>query len=614
MILIGLLAIFIGYLYFLAYRLGLPHRLSLAFGPISLDKISERAAKKYGDDPLFTCDRPCAWSIKALQKRNPDTQQWSAAAIEATTGHLARTWRQKLHLNDLERVAILKQNHFDIHLFTHSVVRAGGVACPINGNFASKDVQPYLSNIGARILITDSPTLERLIKANVSFGDVTRIVIAEKRRSAPASEPYDFDRCPLLKTTKAIVWLKELTEGIDETVKLPPRGKEEPFYLVHSSGTTGFPKAVILKNGAQSHAVRGVFCYVQLSRKLDKGYVAVPNNHQAVINAFNALLLMGLRTHWNSAFDHKDFNAVKVVEELGEGGFTGYFGFPVTYTLLKEVSLENYRLSKMKFWASTADASHEVIQKKFSSTGNAFKHLGIPISGSVYLDIQGSSEVGTPSVIRYITPLTKKFDRRVGTPGTMLFFPKVRIRKATGELAKRGEVGRLEVKGKTVFEGYWNNHTTYYQAAKDRWFFTGDVVRLEKDGNLIQLDREVDVIHTSNGDVYSLPIEEKVHKHPSVFDACVYGAFQEDGSQLPAVAIALRKGTTITAVELLTELNKALPEPEKLNSCTIMDWKDFPIGVTGKTLKRVFRENSRKSSGITARTNGTVAGTVSLPA
>lgn len=595
MILIGILALAGGYLLFVAYQLGLPHRLFLALGPISLDTISERAARKYGNRPLFTCDRPCAWVLPPLQARYPDGQQWTAAAIEATTGYLARMFRQKLALGHGDRVAIFKKNHFDIHLFIQAVVRGGGVACPLNSNFATRDVQPYLANIGASILLTDLSTLQRVVREEGSLANVTTIVVTEPRAHATAADLYNFNLFLSLKRSDArIVWLEELAEGIDETVPHVRRGKAEPLFLVHSSGTTGFPKAVILKNGAQAYAARGVLCYVQLSRRCDKGYLAVPNNHQAVINTFNSMLLMGLPIHWTSAFDHREFDAHKVMKEMSEGGFTGYFGFPVTYTLLKEVPLENYDLSRMKFWASTADASHEVIQRKFAAAGNAFRPLGIPLRGSIYLDVQGSSEVGTPSVIRYITPLTKNFERRVGIPGIVPFFPKVRITKANGERARRGEVGRLEVKGRTLFGGYWNNHTLTYQALKDDWFFTGDVVRQEKDGHIIQLDREVDVIHTASGDVYSLLIEEKVHKHPAVFDACVYGAYQKDGTQLPAVAIALRRNHNTTADVLLNELNQLLPPQEQLSDCMLLRWEDFPIGVTGKTLKRVFREGSKK--------------------
>ena len=75
-----------------------------------------------------------------------------------------------------------------------------------------------------------------------------------------------------------------------------------------------------------------------------------------------------------------------------------------------------------------------------------------------------------------------------------------------------GKVGRFEVKGRTVFDAYWNDPDLTAIAFRDGWFFTGDVARLDPDGNFIQLDREVDVIHTTTGDVYSLLIEEEVHK------------------------------------------------------------------------------------------------------
>ena len=205
---------------------------------------------------------------------------------------------------------------------------------------------------------------------------------------------------------------------------------------------------------------------------------------------------------------------------------------------------------------------------------------------------QGSSEVGTPSLIRYITTLSKKFERRIGKPGAVPFGPKVKIVDRQGEQVQRGEVGRLIVKGKTVTEGYWNNHTKTYAETCDRWFFTGDVVRQDVDGHIIQLDREVDVIRTTNGSVYSLLIEEKIHKHPAIFDACVYGMRQKDGTQKPAIAIALNEGFDVSAESLRTELNARLSPDEQLCDIKIIQWRQFPIGLTGKTLKRVFREST----------------------
>jgi acyl-coenzyme A synthetase/AMP-(fatty) acid ligase len=584
--------VILAYVVFVAWRLGLHQRLPLALQSISLERIPDRAARRYGDKPLFTCDGPVSWRVPALAGRYPDDTIWSASRVLVTAGYLAAMLRERLGVRAGERVAILKQNHFDVHLLITGIVRAGGIACPLNGHFEAGNVGPYLENVGAKVLFTDSSTLARLVVQGTRFGPVSTVVIAE-RRPGESVDPRD----AVARWSRAaqpavrVVWLEESLAALQELSAPHHRGADDPVYLVHSSGTTGFPKAVILRNGAQSHAVRGWLCYVHLSRTRDRGYVAVPNNHQAVILTFNSSLLLGLPVHWDSSYGLSGFDPGRVVAALARGGFTGYFGFPITYTQMKEIDFAQHDLSRMRFWASTADASHAAIQRIFVAVGGALRSFGIPIDGSVYLDAQGSSEVGTPSVLRYLTPFTKRFDRRIGKPGSTPFGPKVRVSK-NGIVVRSGEVGRLEVKGRTVLNAYWNNHAMTYEAFRDGWFFTGDVARQERDGHLIQLDREVDVIHTAQGPVYSLLIEEEIHRHSAVFDACVYGERLADGTQAPAAAVALRKESNVSAAELRTALNARLSAREQLSRLAVLDWNEFPIGLTGKTLKRVFRDRS----------------------
>jgi long-chain acyl-CoA synthetase len=587
--LLGGLALLAAYLAFVTVRVGLHQRIVLALGPISLDTIPDRAARMYGNKPLFTCDTPVRWNVPALTERYPDGTEWNACRILETAAFVASMFVQVVGVKRGDRVAIFKENHFDIHLLHVSVVRAGGIACTVNGKFAAEHIDPYLNNLGPRVLVSDVVTLRRVLCAGGAFGGVRTIVVAE--RKSVAAQAALLDLLDPESHHVEIIWIEEALRTVANGSSSLLRGKDEPLYLVHSSGTTGFPKAVILKNGAQSHAVRGWLSYVHVSRSRDKGYMAVPNNHQAVILTFHALLLLGVPVHWTCAYDRDGFDANTVIRELAAGGFTGFFGFPITYTQLAQVDIGAHDLRRMRFWASTADASHEAIQRRFVAVGGVFRSLGLPLTGSVYLDAQGSSEVGTPSVLRYITRFTRHFERRVGRPGSTPFGPRVRVVGENGRAVARGEAGRLEVKGKTVFAGYWNNHSLTFAAIRDTWFFTGDIARRARDGNLVQLDREVDVIRTTAGPVYSLLIEEKIHKHPAVFDTCVYGARQPDGWQLPAAAIALRQASEfqLTPGELWDELNAMLTAEEQLQRIEIMDWNDFPIGITGKTLKRVFR-------------------------
>ena len=584
-----LFAITLLYLLFIAVRLGAHQRLPLAFRPISLEAIPDRAARKHGSRVLFTSDRPCEWEIGSLRYRYPNRLEWSASRIVSTVGILATVLRERFAVRTGDRVAILKQNHLDIHLFALSAVRAGAIGCPINGNFAAADLAPYLSKIGACLLISDCATLGRIVQSGGSFGPVQVILVAEPRPS-PEGAPNRWrdllaSRFPAIR----LAWLEEAVFGVIPESRPLSRPADEILFLVHSSGTTGFPKAVALRNGAQSRAVRGWLRYVLVSRTTDKAFLAVPNNHQAVILTFHAALLLGLRIHWTGAYD-RDFDAETVASELARGGFTGFFGFPIVYTQLTAIDLEKRDLSKMRFWASTADASHETVQRRLVGFGNALRRLGLPIDGSVYLDAQGSSEVGTPSVLRYVTTLTKRFERRIGRSGSTPFGPQTRVVTTDGALARRNEAGRLEVRGQTVFDSYWNDDALKELAFRDGWFFTGDIVRRGSDGHFVQLDREVDVIQTTQGAVYSLLIEEKLHKHPAVFDVCVYGERQRDGSQKPAAAVALRPGFEMTSESIRADFNRTIGGRESLGRVDVIPWNEFPMGVTGKTLKRTFRE------------------------
>ena len=586
-----IVVIFGAYALFVLVRLGLHQRLPLALGRISIDQIIDAAARTHGERPLFTCDAPADWSVPGLRSIYPCETDWTAARIKATAGFVAACLSEA-GVERGDRVAILKRNHFDVHILNAAIIRAGGIACPINGQFPATDVSPYLELLGARVLITDAATLSRVLAGRGSIGGVQQVILTTCRQDS--GEWAGANAARKWGPNVQIVWLEEALAGIVRELPAVPREPPDPLYLVHSSGTTGFPKAVTLTNAAQSHAVRGWLCYVHLSRTYDRGLVAVPNNHQAVILTFNSALLLGLQLHWMGACSRDDFSPQRAARELTAGRYTGFFAFPVAYTLLKEVDWTKYDITGMRVWASTADAAHMAIQRVFVQHGCAFKSLGLPLLGSIYLDAQGSSEVGTPSVIRYVSAYTRRFDRRIGRPGSSPFGPEIRITGPSGAVVRRGQAGRLEVRGRTLFAGYWNNDALTRQAMHGDWFFTGDIVRQERDNHLIQLDREVDVIHSAEGPLYSLLIEERLHTHPAVFDVCVYGAIQRDGTQRPAAAVAIRTGWKIGGPEITRQLNALLGEAEQLAHVEIIEWSDFPLGVTGKTLKRVFRERTER--------------------
>ncbi|WP_346838616.1 class I adenylate-forming enzyme family protein [Microbulbifer sp. SAOS-129_SWC] len=562
--LIALALALFGYLLFAGARLGYIGRLALLAGwDDRVDRALEFAARRHGERKLIELAQPLAWHTE---------QQWSAPQLLAMAKRLSACWHQ-LGINEGDRVAIYKANQFDYFLFSVAALRIGAIAVPINGNVAPEIAAGYIERMGARLLITDN-------------GGWRKLATADGERPVTTLEQVVLADAPL-HGASAPPWLHSLAELLTRELSPAPvrsRGGADPLYIVHTSGTTGVPKGVILKQQGIAQSLRSIVLFNPVSTR-DLACFALPLNHQVSHLYLHGVLLMGVRCIVDS-----ELAAADLMQLLQRRKPTVFFSFPVTYTRLIEAGATDLDLDSLRIWGTTADASHEVQQRAFLPHGSFFKRLGIPVRGSLFVDGLGSSEVGIAALLRIATPWTKNFARRVGrrTP----LGPQIRIADAAGNPVPRGEVGRLMIRGISMFGGYWNAHDVFYSSTRDGWWFTGDLVRLGDDGEVVHLDREVDVMHTASGPVYTLPLEETVLKHPAVLDTSVFGVRPRSGArEVPAAVVAPRRGARIADVETLRrELNRQLPEAQQLAHLWLLDWQAFPMGATGKTLKRRLRE------------------------
>lgn len=576
-ILISLISsILVCYIIWVLFSLGMFQRLPLLFSNLSVTKLLYKAANRNGDRIVFKLDAPLDWEVPAIHCSQGESTCWTGRQILKTIERLAAIFQHSLGININDRIAIYKSNDFDILIFSNASIMAGAIGCPINGNLSSDKIGPYLSYLDAKILISDSETAERVVKDAGDFGEIETIVLVDR----PSS--FALNNLRLLLTQK-IVLLHDLIRQKHDKHNPANRGPEDPILIVHTSGTTGFPKGVIITNKGMCQAIRSTLAFNLVSAR-DRAIFALPFNHQISHLYFCSILLLGVQTHWAA-----DFSPHKTLEHIVTHGSTVFFGFPITYTQLSGANPQQYDLSSIRIWGTTADACHEVHKRSFVKLGSFFTRLGIWKQGSLFIDGLGSSEVGIAALLHITTPWTTKYGRRIGLP--VPFGPRVRIINGSGREVRKGEVGRLFIKGRSMFGGYWNVHGKLYEDTRNGWWCTGDMLRKEQDGSLVHLDREVDVIHTQKGDVYSLLIEEKLHSHPAIFDCCVFGVMEDAGFESAAAIVAINSECPeITEQQLLLELNSTLPRDENLTFLRIREWADFPIGITGKTLKRTLRD------------------------
>jgi acyl-CoA synthetase (AMP-forming)/AMP-acid ligase II len=158
-----------------------------------------------------------------------------------------------------------------------------------------------------------------------------------------------------------------------------------------------------------------------------------------------------------------------------------------------------------------------------------------------------------------------------------------------------GVVGLLGVKTPSRTPGYWNDPRLTASFELNGWWLTGDVARRDSEGNFYHLDRTVDVIDTAAGPVYSLPLEEVLLADCAdlVRDCSVIGVPAGEGGLQPVAVVQLQaEAGGATPETILGRANKELANAGLDQLATVVIARepgDFPLGPTGKVLKRELR-------------------------
>jgi acyl-coenzyme A synthetase/AMP-(fatty) acid ligase len=266
-----------------------------------------------------------------------------------------------------------------------------------------------------------------------------------------------------------------------------------------------------------------------------------------------------------------------------------FFAFPDVYLGMFDVGLDDYDLSSVNIWIGTADTSHEIHMAAFCQKGVLFQLFGKPIIRSIFIEPLGTSEVGFAALTRFHFPFSRlTFNRRLGWPSVAA--PKIKVADENGRRLPSGKVGRLMVKGKTLFKGYWNEHDRLHGVMFDGWWWTGDIVYQDRLRRIHHLDRATDLIYSRDGLISTLLTEEVLISHPDVSEVAVFGIPHPQKGMVPVAVICPKPNRTLDlqSYRKWTEANLNLLT--ELAEIFIVPCSEIPRGVTGKVLKRTLRE------------------------
>jgi malonyl-CoA/methylmalonyl-CoA synthetase len=493
--------------------------------------------------------------VRASAGASPDD-----IAVETETG-LLYSWRDlerasammanllvSLKLEPGARIAVQVDKSVEAMLLYLATLRAGYVFLPLNTAYQSAEIEYFIGNAEPAVVVC----------SRRNFGWVSKIAFTAGTQSVFT---LDDDRTGSLL---------ERAAHCSDVHEVAMSQADDLAAILYTSGTTGRSKGAMLSHRNLAENARVLQSYWGW-RPGDVLIHALPIFHvHGLFVALHGALINGSRMIWLSKFD-----PATVVENLPRA--TVFMGVPTLYTrLLAEPGLTREACSQMRlFVAGSAPLLIETFTEWQRRTGHTI------------LERYGMSE----TVMLTSNPYKPEQggERRGGTVGFPL--PGVMLRAVgdNGEPLAANEIGGIEVKGPSVFAGYWRMpEKTKEEFTADGFFKTGDVGKIDERGYVVIVGRSKDLIISGGYNVYPAEIEGYLNDMPGVLESALVGVPHPDFGEVGVVVVTAKASVTLEPEKLIAALKSKLANFKIPKKCFVVD--ELPRNTMGKVQKNLLRE------------------------
>ena len=491
-----------------------------------ITEILKQNAELYGDDVALVEINPrpaereqITWKEYSLIESSvTDTQRteitWNQ--FEKKANRLANLLLSR-GIRKGDKVAILLMNSIEWLPVYFGILRTGALAVPLNYRYTAEEIKYCLKKADASVLIFGPEFIGRV-------EDISDRIPAVKTRL------YVGDDCP------------SFAESYDQLVnyctsKSPeiPLTDDDDAAIYFSSGTTGFPKAIIHAHRSLMHS-----CKVEQNhhkQTKDDVFLCIPPLYHtgAKMHWFGsflvggkAVLLKGVKPEWilKAVSDEKCTIvwllvpwAQDILDSIERGDID-----------IKDYKLKQWRLmhigaqpvppSLIKRW-KTVFPDHD-----YDTNYGLSESIG---PGCVHLGIENIHKIGA-----------------IGKAG---YGWQTKIVDEHGNPVKQGDVGELAVFGPGVMNCYYNDEAATAEVLKNGWLYTGDMAMEDPDGFIYLVDRKKDVIISGGENIYPVEIENFIRKNENVKDVAVIGIPDERLGEAAAAIIELKEGFSLSKDE-----------------------------------------------------------------
>jgi len=550
---------------------------SLAYEPLTLPQMLERAATRHADSPAILFHN-CRMSYRELK----DAVDRLAAAF-SVLGVKAGT-----------RVAIQLPNIPQVVIAYYATLRLGAHAVLTNPLYVPREIEYQWKDSDCRVAVVTDFIFEAKIRGIRERLPVEHYVVA----SIP-----EYLRIPLrwlaqLKLKRArppaiaqvprgpgVHFFREL---IDRTAPHPPAmaiDLDDVATLQYTGGTTGPSKGAMLTH-------RNLSCNVQQMRAWFPSLVAgreVVLTALPIFHSFGMTVCMNLAVGIAGAMalvpNPRDIPAV--MQTIAKHRATLFPAVPAMYAaIINHPKVQSFNLNTVKRCVSgSAPLPVETLRR--------FEEL----TGAIISEGFGLSET---SPVTHSNPLVGcRKPGSIGVPLPDTDAKVVDIETGT-QPVPTGETGELALAGPQVMMGYWNKSEETAGMIRDGWLYTGDLARIDADGYCYIVGRKKDMILCGGFNVYPDEIDRIFAGHPAVAEAATIGIPDARRGETVKTFVVFKAGQRATAEELIAYCRENLA-PFKVPR-EIEFRSELPKSTVLKVLRRELRDQE-----MTKRSTGAVA-------
>ena len=439
-----------------------------------------------------------------------------------------------------DRVGLMLPNVAQFPIAYYGILRAGAVVVPVNPLLKEREVEYYLDDSGARLLLAwQDVAAEAAAGAKAAGADLLTAV------------PDEFD---------------------DRLAALEPApdpvscADDDTAVLLYTSGTTGKPKGAELTHGGLNRN-QGVTARTLIEIGPD----------DVVMGCLPLFHVFGMGCGMNAAISSgatltliPRFTPGKALEVIQRDRATVFEGVPTMYAAMLGVpERDRYDVSTLRCCVSGGAALPVEVLRSFEA---AF--------GCVILEGYGLSESSPVAAFNH-----PHRERKPGSIGTPIEGVRMRLVDDDRTPVAVGEIGEIQIAGHNVMKGYWNKpEATAAAIDADGWLSTGDMAKQDGDGYFFIVDRKKDLLIRGGYNVYPREVEEVLYEHPDVAEAAVVGIPHSSLGEEIGAAVQLKAGRTATPDDLRDHVKQRIAAYKYPRVIWIVD--ELPKGPTGKILRR----------------------------